>query len=488
MKRAHEFISYLFETAVSDEYEKKVINALKKAGHPGVITSPAGSSATAPDSDFIVSYGNKGPHIMEIKLDWGAQLGGGSWTLTEVDGRIKYTWTGKVSKKDIESDEELKSSTAAMKKALAKWLGANGALAKWRNYVQKVRRGHKLKVKKGGKVYVLTETATGEDINKNGNGFSCSKFAWEAAKQKRLLEKLNANIESSVRFMEKHYEAKGAFYIQIGGDNGGFYRFGDDSSAANFKQYVPDVPEFGRGESFAPIPFKIEMRATRGGAKGEKTALSIRAQGRQKVAKGSFVGSPYRMDDVSSIKELMTTYNNNFLAATEKPKKLKKGKSSINEQDLDLAYNLVGGGSGRSIADMPPSADLEASSRTFPSLYDMPANLMAVKPEELFQLVESKIGYEYDIGGFSSTTEDLKDDDYDYEIVNDDQEPETTTPEAEEAQSWNLGGDAIGMSEERYQELVNVGYTFEEIESDEESTPAAAIVKESKLSLMSILF
>ena len=480
--RAHEFLNYLLETAVSDAYERKVINALRAAGHRGVIKSPAGSSATAPDSDFIVSHGNKGPHVMEIKLDWGAQLGGGSWTLTEKAGKMVYTWTGKISAKDMNSDKELKDSTAAMKKALAKWFGASGPLTKWRNYVQKVKAGKKLKIKKGGKVYVLTETPTGEEINKQGNGLSCSKFAWEAAKQKRLLEKLQANIDSSVRFMEKHYEAKGAFYIQIGGADGGFYRFGDDTVAANFKQYVPDVPEFGRGAAFAPIPFRIEMRATRGGAKGEKCALSLRAQGRQKVAKVGFEGSPYRMDSVASIQSLMATYNENFLKAKRKTSKRKR---SLHEQDL--ALTPVGGGLRRTELDMPPPTGIEASSVEMPSLGDMTENFVAVKPSDFFQLETSQSDYEYDIGGFTSTTEDLTDDDYDFEIGVEDQESDLIGSEEEASKSWDLGDDTVGMSEDRFQELLDAGYTFEEIGSEEESKPVATVT-ESKITLKSILF
>jgi hypothetical protein len=501
--RAHEFLNYLLETAASDEYEQTVLDALKAAGIQGNIKAVAGSSATEPDSDFFVPVGNKGPHIMEIKMDWGAQLGGGSWTITEKEGKIKYKWTGKIKAIDMETDEELRSSTAAMKSALTKWLGTNGALAAWRRHVQKVRTGMKITVIKDGKKYQLRETASGQRINQEGKGLSCSKFAWEHAKRAGLLQKLQINVNSSVKFMEKHYESKGARYIQLGGPNGGFYRFGDDSTAANFKQYVPDVPEFGRGPTFAPIPFKIEMRATRAGAQGEKCALSIRAQGRQKIKKESFEKSPYRMDEVASIRKLMTTYNNNFLSAqetatpTSSTSRTRTGKRkssrAVNEAlNEELSLGLAGGGSGRRTDfDLTGLSNIDEPTMSFRNLYDMPENIAPVKPEDFFELVESKNNFEYDFGGFKSTTESLTDYDYDFDI-GDEEEDNLISTQEEDQRSWNMSNGVIGMSNERFDELVNDGYEFQEITDDENKTEEprelVATVKESKVSLKSILF
>lgn len=430
----------LFETSASDSYEKKVLNALKKAGFSGNITKPAGASATAPDSDFKVpAGGNPGPHIMEIKMDWGAQLGGGSWRLEPTpSGNLKYIWVGYVEEESWK-ERELQKAAAAMKKTLNKWLMRNGALQEFRDYVSGIKAGQSIVVVVKGKKKRIKETITGQEVNERGNGLSCSKLAWVMAVAKGLLEPLNSKVKASVRFMELHYEAKKAKYIQVGGKNGGFFRFGDDASAANFAKYVPDVPEFGRGSAFEKQPFMLEMRATRGGATGIKCSLSIRVQGRQKPP--SFESSPYSMDDVSSIRDLMSAYNTGVIRSVSAPKKKKATvleAKSINEQE-ELSLAVQGAGAER-------SSDVDIS----PFQAVPPIGGDGNREEGFFKLVTSEpFGYEFEIDGVTSNTKEVTPTDEDFEISSEEvpEEPEMSTNEL-------------------IRDLLDSGYVLEDITED----------------------
>ena len=413
----------LFETSASDSYERKVLGALKRAGFSGKITKPAGASATAPDSDFKVpAGGNPGPHIMEIKMDWGAQLGGGSWRLEPTpSGNLKYIWVGYVEEKSWK-ERELQKAAAAMKKTLNKWLMRNdGALQKFRDYVSGIKAGQSIVVVVKGKKKRIKETSNGQKVNESGNGLSCSKLAWAMAVAEGLLEPLNSKVKASVRFMELHYEAKKAKYIQVGGENGGFFRFGNDASAANFAKYVPNVPEFGRGPAFAKQPFMLEMRATRGGAAGIKCSLSIRVQGRQKPP--SFEASPYSMDNVSSIKSLMSAYNTGVLKSVSAPKKKKATvveAKSINERE-ELSLDIQGVGAER-------SSDVDIS----PFQAVPPISGDGNREEGFFKPVTSEpFDYEVEIDGVTSNTKEVTPADEDFEISSEEvpEEPEMSINE-----------------------------------------------------------
>lgn len=230
------------------EYEGEVIDALVKAGVCGSITEGAGASAADADADIII---NGVRHLIEVKKDGGAQMGGTS--VRFIDGKFEVA-SDAVEQGTVDMIlEALKPKTDAINNLL----GEIGA----------------------------TQFPT-----------SCTKHQWESARVSGHLKPINAKIRKSADFIVDHYAKKGINYIQIGGAG----LFWMNENPANLP-----VPKLD-GE------IDIELRAGRSGSKINAYGIamvggSLRAQGRLKF-KGS---SPYTLDDPNSIAAMVQDVGSN---------------------------------------------------------------------------------------------------------------------------------------------------------------------------------
>ena len=223
------------------EYENTVISALKESGFCGNITEGAGASAADADADFEV---NGVRHLVEVKKDVGAQMGGTS--ARYIDGKFNIT----SDSVDVDTQEMIISAL---------------------------------------KTRVEPIEAMLERVGIDQFPASCPKDTWNEAKTEGFLKPINAKIRKDTDFIVNHYNKKGINYIQIGG--AGLFYMGDNP--ANLP-----IPKL-EGE------IDIELRAGRSGSKVNAQGVAmvgggLRAQGRLKF-KGK---SPFTLDDVDSIKGL----------------------------------------------------------------------------------------------------------------------------------------------------------------------------------------
>ena len=227
------------------EYENKVISAIHEAGCGGEIIKGAGASSVGADADIIIGDDR---HLVEVKKDSGAQMGGTS--IRYIDGAFEIASSG-FEEDTFEMIAEVLESRREHIDRLLDFIGAEQFPA------------------------------------------SCTKDAWEAAKVAGLLKPVNAKIRKTTNFIVNHYRKKGIHYIQIGGA-GLFYL---DQNPANLP-----IPKL-EGES------DIELRAGRSGSKENAHGVKmvgglLRAQGRLK-----FTGkSDFTLDNPDSVKRLIANW------------------------------------------------------------------------------------------------------------------------------------------------------------------------------------
>lgn len=233
-------------------YEELVFNAIKAAGASGNMTHTAGFDANLPDADIT---DNGEVYNVEVKMDGGAQMGGGSigWDSGEFFVAGKDVDAMQPIVDTLNSSHDLEEMSAAIQNFV--------------DFLNKHRR----------------------KIGKEVSGFpmaGVSKEAWDLAVDQRLLVPINRKVDSSVDFIAGHYAHKGTHYIQIGGQ-GLFYL---SSNPANLP--IPKLK--GR--------VQLEIRAVRGGSGGRPTVnAGLRVQPRLKITSES----PYTLDDPKSVRAML---------------------------------------------------------------------------------------------------------------------------------------------------------------------------------------
>lgn len=245
-------------------YEQKIYSTVKEANlmnsYISVIGDEPKGGFNRHDTDMKLELKGK-PFDLEIKANLTAQMGGTSF---------KYdmpTQTFASVKPIPKSDEDFISEAIS---------GVKSDLDNFISYIQQC-----------------------EPISYNSKnvGFpmNTTKDSWKQAQTNDLLKPINVKVNTSTEWMHEHYAKKGVYYIQIG--KGGFF-------------YLKDNP------LDLPIPqlegnLNLEIRLGRGGSKPRLyegimhrfAGAGIRIQGRLNF-KGK---SPYTLDSVDSINELITT-------------------------------------------------------------------------------------------------------------------------------------------------------------------------------------
>ena len=239
------------------DYELKIYKAIQQSGvdffTPGDKPSAGFSNVGAGDIEGKL---NGKPFNIEVKLSPDDQMGGGSFIYNMRSK--KFT----AAKKMDPADEELLLAAVQQKtKALD-------------NYTKAAQKLDPVKYHK--------------DID--GIPIKVSKAGRDELKAKGLLKDINTKVLTDARFIEKHYNKKGVYYIQIGGA-GLFY--------------------LGRNIYNLPIPrlkgeIQVEIRLAYSGTKGkfpdgtETRTAGLRFQGRLRT-KGR---SSHTIDTVKGIQKL----------------------------------------------------------------------------------------------------------------------------------------------------------------------------------------
>lgn len=251
----------LFEEKVAGQkgldYELKIYKAIQQSGvdffTPGSKPSAGFSNVGAGDIEGML---NGKPFNIEVKLSPDDQMGGGSFT---------YDMSSKsfaAAKRMDPADEELLLGAVKQKtKALD-------------NYINAARK--------------LDPVKYHRDIS--GVPIKISKQGRDILKAKGLLKDINTKVITDARFIEKHYNKKGVYYIQIGG--AGLFYLGKNI-------YKLPVPRLS-GE------IQVEIRLAYSGTKGkfpdgtETRTAGLRFQGRLRT-KGK---SKHTIDTVQGIYKL----------------------------------------------------------------------------------------------------------------------------------------------------------------------------------------
>ena len=251
----------LFEEKVAGQkgldYELKIYKAIQQSGvdffTPGSKPSAGFSNVGAGDIEGTL---NGKPFNIEVKLSADDQMGGGSFTYDMA--RKSFA----AAKTMDPADEELLLSAVKQK---------TQALD---NYIMAARRLDPVKYHK--------------DIS--GVPIKISKAGRDILKAEGLLKDINTKVITDARFIEKHYNKKGVYYIQIGG--AGLFYLGRNI-------YKLPVPRLS-GE------IQVEIRLAYSGTKGkfpdgtETRTAGLRFQGRLRT-KGK---SKHTIDTVSGIHKL----------------------------------------------------------------------------------------------------------------------------------------------------------------------------------------
>ena len=224
---------------MTNPYEQKIHSNFLEAG---IRVDPLhlGSSNVDPD---ICAYLNTSKVLIEAKANKNAQMGGTSWHYDKVSGSITPVNSSK-------HDELISKAILERKAAIDIYLDNLGATS----------------------IPLTTTKDKRSELKASG---------------------LQAAIESSVAvpisFLIDHYNKKGIYYIQIGGQ--GLFFMG--SNPHNLP--IPEIT----GE------MKVELRLGYGGGKPTTSIRSagLRVQGRLKT----FNRSPYTLDVIDDIKQLFIT-------------------------------------------------------------------------------------------------------------------------------------------------------------------------------------
>ncbi len=239
------------------DYELKIYKAIQQSGvdffTPGDKPSAGFSNVGAGDIEGKL---NGKPFNIEVKLSPDDQMGGGSFIYNMRSK--KFT----AAKKMDPADEDLLLSAVQQKtKALD-------------NYIKAAQKLDPVKYHK--------------DID--GVPIKVSKAGRDELKAKGLLKDINTKVITDARFIEKHYNKKGVYYIQIGG--AGLFYLGKNI-------YNLPVPRL-KGE------IQVEIRLAYSGTKGrfpdgtETRTAGLRFQGRLRT-KGK---SKHTIDTVKGIQKL----------------------------------------------------------------------------------------------------------------------------------------------------------------------------------------
>ena len=245
------------------EYEEEVLRAIKtniKDTPYKIKPSTAGFSAA--EVDLILLY--KTHQIaVEIKMDKGAQMGGGSYNYDRSTGKFALSAKTKI---DSAISAKLLKELDDRKKDLNTLLD-----------------------------FAAKQSPVSLGSNINGLPLKTTKAVWEEMTKKRLLVPLNAKIEVPTSFLYDHYKKKGCFYIQIGGQ--GLYYL--HSNPLNLP--VPQLK----------ATMQIELRLARAGStmdsklKVPVATGNMRAQGRLNAK--SLIKSPYSLDKPA---DFLTVFGN----------------------------------------------------------------------------------------------------------------------------------------------------------------------------------
>lgn len=239
------------------DYEVKIYKAIIDSGldffKPGDKPSAGFSNVGAGDIEGKL---NGKAFNIEVKLSADDQMGGGSF-IYDMKSQ-KFT----AAKKMDPADQELLLAAVEPKK---KALDA---------YIMAARKLDPVKYHK--------------DID--GIPIKVSKKGRDILKAKGLLKDINTKVVTDAQFIEKHYNKKGVYYIQIGG--AGLFYLGKNP----FKLPIPRL----KGE------IQVEIRLAYGGGKlkfpdgTEARSAGLRFQGRLRT-KGK---SPHTIDTVDGINNL----------------------------------------------------------------------------------------------------------------------------------------------------------------------------------------
>ena len=240
------------------DYEMKIYKAIKDAGldffTPG--SKPAAGFSNQGAGDIEAKLYRKDFNI-EVKLSADDQMGGGSF-------RYDYTTKQFQSVKPIDpSDLELLQAAAVDK------IPAIDA------YIQAARKLEPVQYHK----------------NISGLPITVSKEGRDKLKTSGFLQAINTKVITNTAFIEKHYNKKGVYYIQIGG--AGLFYLGKD--ILDLK--VPRLQ--------GSIQIELRLAYAGGGSKfldgTENRSAGLRFQGRLKAKNKS----PYTIDTVEGIYKLL---------------------------------------------------------------------------------------------------------------------------------------------------------------------------------------
>lgn len=255
------FKAYIGEKMIAGQrgldYELKIYKAIQQSGvdffNPG--DKPAAGFSNVGAGDIEGKLKGK-PFNIEVKLSADDQMGGGSFNY---DMRTKkFT----AAKKMDPADEELLLAAVKQK---------TQALD---NYIMAAR--------------ALEPVEYHKDIS--GIPIRVAKRGRDQLKAAGLLKDINTKVITDASFIEKHYNKKGVYYIQIGG--AGLFYLGKNP----FKLPIPRL----NGE------IQVEIRLAYSGTKGrfpdgtETRTAGLRFQGRLRT-KGK---SPHTIDTVQGIQKL----------------------------------------------------------------------------------------------------------------------------------------------------------------------------------------
>ncbi len=233
----------LVEHISPQAYERIVIRSIKQAGIGGRIKRATTHDAWRPDADMKIDGQY---HYVEVKTDGHAQMGSGS--VAYRDGLYHPAGDNFELSQDVaETLNDLNDTS--------------------------LRKGIK-------RLLAFLSTKEKRFVSVPFSGFDNDR--WEIAKKSGLLLPINRTFQSNVSAIAQHYARKNTYYIQIGG--AGLFRLGEENPAN-----LP-VPR---------LEGKVQLELRAGKSDVGKASLRITARLLTRNM------SPYTLDDVDSIKQML---------------------------------------------------------------------------------------------------------------------------------------------------------------------------------------
>ncbi|NBO27844.1 MAG: hypothetical protein EBX47_10985 [Synechococcaceae bacterium WB8_1B_057] len=287
------------------QYELKVYAAIQRANVPGLNPGekPAAGFSSHGSGDIEATLNNKS-FFIEVKLNKDAQMGSGS-IIYDRSNQSFYASEKLQASSDPGDLTLLIQATKSKKTALDAWLDS---LAQ----IEPISL-HKAAADKGIPLV-------------------CSYDAWNRLKKTKALASLNNKLTLTADFIARLYNGKNVFYIQIGG--AGLFYLG--SNPLNLP-----VPKF---EGVADIEFRLGKAGDSTGSTsrafskkvGSDTLIQARAAGYRVSGRfKSQASSPYTLDNVDSIKKLLSSLS------TEQPVEPQPDPKSIQNLNKTLAASKV---------------------------------------------------------------------------------------------------------------------------------------------------